>query len=239
MNEVAKFYDTYTYPHTGHYLYDLNNIFHQTLVGQDNTGRILVIGCGAAEATLCANTNPRAEVIGIDVAPSQIAISKSIKRKKKLHNLTHFVADITKDVVNGDFNHVLACGVLHHIEDVDAALKNIHQSMIPGAKLYGMVYSKHRPPIIRDRVEFFRKAKFTPNEIRTWFKDCEDHLDALAWYGHYQHTDQEIADTWLNPYFKEYDSDELREFLYDHGFKEIKIDLNQSGTNYHFEAIKR
>lgn len=211
-----SFYDQYGYPNPKNYVVHRNKpdgIFHiANLAPRDWDGNILVIGSGSVEALLIANANPDGMVTGIDVSPYQIKTSKSIRRKHKIKNIKFRLADITKDSRREYFDHVVATGVLHHIPDINDALENIKNKMHLGSTLTGMVYCKDRPQYIRPLSKFFIENNYKPADIIEWFEDNTDH-PAYKWYRFHVDTPQEIADTWLNPYWVEYSYSELKELL--------------------------
>ena len=241
-NEVMKFYNQYCYPHPGNYFFDpkRERKHASSTIGYNHIDkRILVVGCGSCEAVMAANTNPRSHVVGIDISETQIAVSKSIKRKFRIKNLSHHVSDICDLKVNMEFDIIDATGVLHHIEELNIALNNIKNLLSNDGKFVGMIYSKNRPKIIRERCNFFRESNFKPEDVFEWMKNKETSIVAKAWFFKYIQNNIEVADTWLNPYFKEYEENEWRDILYSSGFDEVNIKYNDLKTNLVFETIKK
>lgn len=194
--------------------------------------KILVVGCGVAEGVIVANANPQSSVVGIDVSPTSINIAKSIKRKYRVRNLVLMNTDIKR--VKGieannkptRFDYVCASGVLHHIPDVENALEVIKDLLIPGGIFSGMVYSDKRPAYIRELNKFFRENNYTVSMVREHLDECRN-----PWFLKYTKEDEELADTWLHPYFVEYSQESLHRLLENAGFIDIKILHDQNDDN--------
>jgi len=106
---------------------------------------VLEIGCGigtAAQSFMEAG----AKYTGIDVSARSIELAR---KRAKLFNLTGDlrVADV-QDIVSlniseGSVDLVYSFGVLHHIENLSAALKNIYKVLKPGGQFKLMMYATH------------------------------------------------------------------------------------------------
>ena len=211
MSDISEFYNKFSYPDSRQYQFGKNGILFQSSsapINQKNK-EILVIGCGVSEAILVALSNPKSHVIGIDISENQIAISKSIKRKMKLKNLSLRVDDICyPKYCYTQYDNIVATGVLHHIKDINLAMQNIARFLKIGGAFSGMVYSDERPTIIRELNKFFVESNFTVQQAKAWLND-----NRIEWFLKHVQADEEIADTWLNPYFVEYNEIHLFEIL--------------------------
>lgn len=187
---------------------------------------ILVAGCGTGEAIIVAQHNKKSNVVGIDFSESSIAIAKSIKRKRNIKNLTLFVKDIREMNFLIQFDRILSVGVLHHIPDVSLAIDKIYDSLKSGGSFSGMVYADDRPDYIRtvNQMNFL-----TVGQLRTFLnKHTND------WYERHTKDDEELADTWMHPYFIEYDEQRLKTLLC--MFADVQVVRNDN--KLYFLAIK-
>lgn len=202
MNEVKAFYNAHPYPRASQYTLPGHCIATGPLgvSGAD----ILVVGCGTIEANLVAYHNPRSFVDGIDLSEASIAVAKSIKRHHRQRNLNLCVEDVETCSFWKKYDWVVASGVLHHIPNADAAVANIRSSMSDRGAFVGMVYSARRP-------EYIRRLN---GELRGLsVAEAREHLRGNEWYETFVKDDAEVADTWLHPYFVEYDECGLKRLL--------------------------
>ena len=176
-------------------------------------GNILVVGCGTAESAIIANKNPNSVVYGIDVSESSLEISKILANKILINNLILDNKDITQYSETEKFQYVVASCVLHHIEEIDKAIKNIYDSLSYGGIFAGSVYSSSRPTYIRT----INNLKFSSvNDLKKYLEE-----NPTEWYQYNQKNHSELADTWLHPYWKEYDKSSLTELL--NQFRNLEI----------------
>ena len=205
MNEIAAFYNKYPYPSLHSYPDNLRK-FNSGVAPYNYNGNILVVGCGTVEAVLVAIHNPKATITGIDLSQTSIAIAKSVKRHLKVSNVSLFVGNILENQFRKqEYDLVIASGVLHHIKEVSKALDNINSLLKPNGWLTGMVYSDDRPSYIRSICDM----KITD------VKDLKVILEEWkpTWYTAYDKSKEELADTWMNPYYVEYNELSLKETL--------------------------
>lgn len=216
MQTIKSFYNQVNYPNPSNYkIKQWFSPFAEP--GNQINGNILVIGCGTVEANLVAYHQPSSAVYGIDFSKSSIAISKSIKRKYKINNLSHTCGDFFDCVFSGEkFDVVIASGVLHHMPDVDTAINKTRSILNTNGRFSGMVYSTNRPARIRTYRDFFIKNNYTVEDVKKFLSFAND-----DWFEIHQRTDDEICDTWLNPYFTEYSEDKIKTLLEKHGFRDV------------------
>ena len=103
---------------------------------------VLEVGCGlgtAAQSFMEAG----AKYTGIDVSPRSIELAQ---KRASLFDLAGeiFVADIQTLVLpDKQFDLVYSFGVLHHIANLDAALKSIYAMLKPGGQFKLMMYASN------------------------------------------------------------------------------------------------
>lgn len=216
---IKDFYTLFPYPDIED-TYPLGVKNYRSLSApRDFQGNILVIGCGTAEAVIIANKNPKSIIYGIDISEKSLEISKNLAKTIPLNNIVLDNKDITEYSEKEKFHYVVSSCVLHHIENVSKAINNIYDSLCYDGKFSGSVYSSNRPKYIRD----IKSKEFSSlDELRTYFKHNPN-----DWYLSHQKNDSELADTWLNPYWRDYDHDllsiELKKFrnlqIYEENYK--------------------
>jgi SAM-dependent methyltransferase len=103
---------------------------------------ILVAGCGTSQAAKYALRWPRARVTGIDVSPSSLRETDTLKVKYGLDNLELRELPVERaSELGGTFESVVCTGVLHHLGDPVAGLRALRDVLEPSGALHLMVYA--------------------------------------------------------------------------------------------------
>ena len=90
--------------------------------------RCLVLGCseGWVVEYLCQN-GFTGEIVASDIADKALARAKA--RLQAFENVRFVLADLNTDHFEGRFDLIIAEGVLHHIQDLDACLQRLHAAL--------------------------------------------------------------------------------------------------------------
>lgn len=103
---------------------------------------VLEVGCGIGTAAQ-SFTEAGAIYTGIDVSPRSVELAEKRLKLFKLGGEVR-VADIqTEEFALDFFDLVYSFGVLHHIADLQAALKNIYGTLKPGGEFKLMMYAEN------------------------------------------------------------------------------------------------
>jgi SAM-dependent methyltransferase len=105
---------------------------------------VLVAGCGTWQAAKYALCHPDARVVGIDVSPTSLERTETLKRKYKLTNLVTRqlpIEDVAK--LDKSFDLIVCTGVLHHLADPDAGLRELRSVLRPEGAMNLMVYAPY------------------------------------------------------------------------------------------------
>ncbi len=130
---------------------------------------ILVAGCGTVQAAHYAVRWPCSHVVGIDVSSGSLGFEAELKARHALHNLELRELSIERAAELGQtFDHVACTGVLHHLDDPDAALRALRSVLKPGGSMHVMVYAPYGRAGIYMLQEYCRKlgVGWTSQEIR-------------------------------------------------------------------------
>jgi arsenite methyltransferase len=98
--------------------------------------RILDVGCGPGfyVAAMLSRVGSAGMVVGIDTSPDMLAMAT--KRCESHHNVAFHQASATKlPVEDSSFDAALSVQVLEFVDDVDAALAELHRALRPGGRL--------------------------------------------------------------------------------------------------------
>jgi SAM-dependent methyltransferase len=106
--------------------------------------RVLVAGCGTAQAARHALRRPSAHVIGIDISEKSIHHTMELKQKYNLLNLDVFKLPIEQVQELGEVFDLIVCtGVLHHLSDPHSGLCALRMVLDHNGALDMMVYAPY------------------------------------------------------------------------------------------------
>jgi ubiquinone/menaquinone biosynthesis C-methylase UbiE len=106
--------------------------------------RVLDIGCGFGDTTLriAELVGPTGEAIGVDASPRFIEAAESDARESGAANVRFLVADVQSDPLEGGFDLAFSrFGTMFFANPV-AALRNVHDSLVPGGELTMVVWRR-------------------------------------------------------------------------------------------------
>ena len=162
------------------------------------TARVLELGCNAgANLAAIAYAFPDATVVGVDYAPSAIAVARETASRLRLTNATFEVADI-RDLTTGRlgaFDYVLAHGIYAWVpEDVREALVLAVAAHLQPRGLAYLSYNAqpggHLRRVLREAALWHGRAAGTRSERAQAARELFDLLrevrggrDATDWYG--------------------------------------------------------
>ncbi len=182
---------------------------------------VLVAGCGTWQSAKFAISHPAARVVAIDISPTSLEHTESLKQKYDLANLEvkqlpiENVADL-----DHQFDMIVSTGVLHHLVDPDAGLRALRSVLKPDGAMYLMVYAPYGRTGVHMLQEYCRMLGIgtSPQEINdltaalrelpqhhplvSMVRGARNALDAGA-----------LVDALLNPRDRTYSVPQLYEFL--------------------------
>ncbi len=122
--------------------------------------KILVAGCGTGQQPLqLAKSISDCQVTAVDISRTSLAFAERLRIAYDINNIDFFQADILqlaeifKDK-DSKFDLIECGGVLHHMPDLEAGLRNLIDVLIPGGIMHLALYSK----IAREPIERIREA---------------------------------------------------------------------------------
>jgi SAM-dependent methyltransferase len=119
---------------------------------------ILVAGCGTSQAAKHALRWPASQVIGIDFSATSVRCTEELKRKYDLRNLQVRQLPLERVCDLGtSFDQIVCTGVLHHLPDPDAGLRDLRSVLKQDGAMHLMVYAPYGRPGIYMLQEFCRR----------------------------------------------------------------------------------
>jgi SAM-dependent methyltransferase len=188
---------------------------------------ILVAGCGTWQAAKYAICRPAARVVGIDVSPTSIEHTETLKRTYALTNLeTRQLAIEQAGELRRRFDLIVCTGVLHHLADPDTGLRTLREVLKPDGAVYLMVYAPYGRTGVYMLQEYCRRLGVGTSDQE--IHDLLATLEALP-PGHplatvlprsrdARNTDA-LADALLNPRDRSYSVPQLFDFIERNGLK--------------------
>jgi SAM-dependent methyltransferase/methyltransferase-like protein len=133
--------------------------------------RVLELGCAAGGNLIdLAFTSPKSRFVGVDLAPSQIAIGQLTISEMGLQNISLEVGSIDQiDTQFGEFDYIICHGVYSwvppHVQD--AILRTCAACLTPNGVAYvsyNTLPGWHRRAMLRDMLVFHDDETLTPEE---------------------------------------------------------------------------
>lgn len=126
---------------------------------------ILIAGCGTNQAAVFAYTNPRANVLAIDVSQTSLDHHRFLKNKYALTNLDLCLLPIEDALVlNRDFDLIVSTGVLHHLEEPQKGMEALGRCLKPDGVAGIMLYATYGRVGVEMLQSVFRDLGFQQNE---------------------------------------------------------------------------
>lgn len=100
------------------------------------TGRVIDLGCGAADVTLrFARAYPDTEIVGIDGAEAMLALGReAISCAQQAHRITLRCAHLPDASLEGQtFDAIISNSLLHHVASPDVLWRTIQHAAKPNA----------------------------------------------------------------------------------------------------------
>ena len=182
---------------------------------------ILVAGCGTWQAAKFAVCHPAARVTGIDVSPTSLEHTETLKQKYNLTNLdTQPLAVENAGDLDRRFDFIVCTGVLHHLADPDAGLRALRSVLKPAGAMYLMVYAPYGRAGVYMIQEYCRKlgigtSKEELNDLIAVLTQLPQFHPLLSTQGgsrEFPNPDA-LADALLNPRERSYSVPQLFDFI--------------------------
>ncbi len=182
---------------------------------------VLVAGCGTWQAAKYALCHPAARVVGIDLSPTSLKHTETLKRKYNLTNLeTRQMPIENADDLDQRFDHVVCTGVLHHLVDPNAGLRALRSVLRSEGAMYLMLYAPYGRTGVHMLQEYCRRlgigtSKQEINDLTAVLRLLPEHHPLLSMLrGSRDSLDANaLTDALLNPRDRTYSVAQLFDFI--------------------------
>lgn len=131
--------------------------------------RILEVGPGSGFNTRYMATHTGGEILSIDVSEAAVT---TYRNTRHLPNCAVVQADLMRlPVRDGQFDFVIADGVLHHTPDTKAAVVALYRKLAPGGQFFFHVYKRMGPA--RTFCDEHVRARLTALDPEACYEACE------------------------------------------------------------------
>ena len=187
---------------------------------------MLIAGCGTgAESIEAARAIPEARILAIDLSLSSLGYAERKTRESDLANIEYAQGDIMNvRSIGRTFDVISSSGVLHHLEDPLAGLRELLSLLRPGGFMRLGLYSEAARRVVVDARQFIAERGYASS--REGIRRCRQDLIASG-----TRFDR------LTASFDFYATSECRDLLFhvqEHRFTvpEIKEALEQAGLQF-------
>lgn len=131
---------------------------------------ILIAGCGTGQQPIqVARTNPRAQVLAIDLSRRSLAYAARMAGRYGVENIRFAQGDILDlDALDRRFPVIECVGVLHHMTDPATGLATLCDRLLPGGFIRLGLYSKTARGHVIAAQQLTRAIQPTPANIRAF-----------------------------------------------------------------------
>lgn len=137
MQQTAKFWDKVADKYAKSPIGDIdayNDTLERTRSYLKPTDRVLEVGCGTGSTALLLAANVE-HMIASDLSSRMIEIASLKAKDQGVSNVTFITADLFDDALKqGPYDAILACNILHLVENAPAAIRHIHGLLKPGGR---------------------------------------------------------------------------------------------------------
>ena len=126
--------------------------------------KILVAGCGSDQVAILARCNPIHQFTGIDLSKNSLEHQKKLINKHNIGNVDLILNDFQKTKFNDKFDYIICSGVIHHLDNMDAALNYFKNNLKDEGAIFLMIYGDQQSAGISSIKKVFKSLNFSHNQ---------------------------------------------------------------------------
>lgn len=235
VDQIAKFYSSYPYPNINKYNnVNLLDLYDKSFPPDDRfvNKKICIAGCGTLQPLLIGNTHRYSYITAVDVSETSLQIARELCNRHNIDNVSFILSEFEK--IDKKYDVILSTGVIHHTKDVSVFLNRCYDNLVPGGILKGFVYYISGRTGIRELSSYFISNNFSINDVRNYFTENNNNF-----FESQNKEDEEIADVWLNPRFREYTMDSFYQEINNSEWKGYPVKFHVlNNIKLYFELVK-
>jgi len=242
LKQVQDHYLDYPYPHRnpedektrllriyGDYLGEINHWLFEGKKEFKKGFRVLIAGGGTGDATVYLAEQLKgtdADIVYLDFSKNSMKIAQERAKNRGLKNITWINDSILNipDLKLGKFDYIQCSGVLHHLENPDAGLKVLSDSLTDDGGMGIMVYAQYgRTAVyqIQDIMKMVNEGvESRQEEVKNGW-EVMNNLPATNWYNrgkdllsdHINHGDVGMYDMFLHKQDRAYTVPQIYDFV--------------------------
>ncbi len=210
--------------------------------------QILVAGCGTGrEAIGMATIYKNSKIYAIDISLKSLAYGLMKAKEDGINNIEFIHSDILNlKLLENEFDIISCCGVLHHMKDPSAGLKNLNSLLKNDGVMKIALYSSYARKNVALIKKYIHKNKISNNiedirHLRNLIKkkkiaisdaDQEDIEKSVDFY-----SINELRDLLFHPQEINYNLKEIKELLDQCGLSFIEFDNVYSDLKNHYKSL--
>ena len=137
----------------------------------DGTEQAMELGCGTGLVT--ALLAPRlGHILAVDSSPVMLRVLGEKLREVGVQNVEAREADLAQELPNGPFNLIFSSMTLHHIDDVSALFRRVHQRLSVNGHVAFADLAPEDGTFHGEEVPDVRHHGFDVGELRHWLQDA-------------------------------------------------------------------
>jgi len=242
LKQVQDHYLDYPYPHRnpedektrllriyGDYLGEINHWLFEGKKEFKKGFRVLIAGGGTGDSTVYLAEQLKgtdADIVYLDFSKNSMKIAQERAKNRGLKNITWINDSILNipDLKLGKFDYIQCSGVLHHLENPDAGLKVLSDSLTDDGGMGIMVYAQYgRTAVyqIQDIMKMVNEGvESRQEEVKNGW-EVMNNLPATNWYNrgkdllsdHINHGDVGMYDMFLHKQDRAYTVPQIYDFV--------------------------
>ncbi|MDP4709338.1 MAG: class I SAM-dependent methyltransferase [Rickettsiaceae bacterium] len=242
LKQVQDHYLDYPYPHRnpedektrllriyGDYLGEINHWLFEGKKEFKKGFRVLIAGGGTGDSTVYLAEQLKdtdADIVYLDFSKNSMKIAQERAKNRGLKNITWINDSILNipDLKLGKFDYIQCSGVLHHLENPDAGLKALSDSLTDDGGMGIMVYAQYgRTAVyqIQDIMKMVNEGvESRQEEVKNGW-EVMNNLPATNWYNrgkdllsdHISHGDVGMYDMFLHKQDRAYTVPQIYDFV--------------------------